>query len=41
MKTVKEFVKKHLKKFILGSALTVVTFGFWAVYKFIKNKGRS
>ena len=38
MKKVKEFIKTHVKKFIVGVVLTAITFGGYVIYKLIKIK---
>ena len=38
MKKAKEFIKTHVKKFIVGGVLMVCTLGIYGVYKLIKIK---
>lgn len=37
MKKVKDFTKKHMKKFIGGGVLVIVTFGGYILYKILKK----
>jgi len=41
MNTVKGFIKTHIKKFIVGAILFVVTFGGYGLYKVFTNKEES
>lgn len=41
MEKIKEFVKTHLKKFIMGAILLTVTFGGYGLYKVFKGNGES
>ena len=38
MKTIMEFIKQHLKKFIVGAVLFVITFGGYGLYKLYMSK---
>lgn len=39
MNTFMEFVKKHLKKFIIGGILIIITLGGSLIYTIFKNRG--
>lgn len=41
MKKMKEFVKTHLKKIIIGVILFVITLGGYGLYKVFKGNGES
>lgn len=41
MKAIIEYVKKHVKQFIIGVALFVFTLGGYGIYKLYKSKGES
>lgn len=37
MEMIKEFMKVHVKKLIIGGVLLVGTLGIWGVYKILKK----
>lgn len=41
METIKEFVKTHFKKIIIGVVLFVITFGGYGLYKVFKGNEES